>query len=121
MLQQVCASPVLRTPHLDTALQVRSHQHRAEVQDHLPCPAGHHSFDAAQDTIVLLGCKGMFLAQAQLTIHQNPQVLFGRAVFCPYTLQLVLIVRAATTQLPDPALRFVEPLEVLLGSLLKSI
>jgi len=27
---------VLRTPHLDAVLQVRPHQHRVEVQEHLP-------------------------------------------------------------------------------------
>ena len=30
VLQQVYISPVLRTPHLDAELQVRSHQHGAE-------------------------------------------------------------------------------------------
>ena len=36
LLQQICVSPVLRTPHLDSELQVRSHQCRAEGQDDLP-------------------------------------------------------------------------------------
>ena len=49
-LQQVCVSPVLRIPHLDTVLQVRCHQHRAQGQDHLPHPAA-----AAQDTVGFLG------------------------------------------------------------------
>jgi len=51
ILQQVHASPVLRTSQLDAVLQVRPHQHRVEGQDHLPHPAGHASFDAAQDTV----------------------------------------------------------------------
>ena len=41
-LQQDLVSPVLRTPHLDTVLQVRPHQHRVEVQDHL-CQHASHS------------------------------------------------------------------------------
>ena len=53
MLQQVQVSPVLRTPHLDTVLQVRSHS--AEERDHLPGPAGHAAFDAAQGMVGLLG------------------------------------------------------------------
>ena len=33
-LQQVCVSPVLRTPHLDTVLQMSFHQSRAQGQHH---------------------------------------------------------------------------------------
>jgi len=47
VLQQVHVFAVLRILHLDAVLQVRSHQCRAEGQDHLPRPAGHASFDAA--------------------------------------------------------------------------
>ena len=75
-LQHVLVPPVLRTPHLDAVLQVRSHQCRAEGQDHLPCPAGHTSFDAAQVTIGFLSYKGILLAHAQLAINQHPQVFF---------------------------------------------
>lgn len=52
-------------------------QHREEGQDHLPCPAGHTSFGASQDTVGLLGYEGTLLAHVQLPIHQYPQVLFG--------------------------------------------
>ena len=48
-LQQVHVSPVPRAPKLDAVLQVRSLQCRAEEQDHIPHPAGHAAFDAAQD------------------------------------------------------------------------
>ena len=34
--QQVYASPVLRTPHLDAVLQVMPQQHGIERQDHHP-------------------------------------------------------------------------------------
>ena len=59
---------------------VRSHQRRAEEQDHLPCPAGHASFDAAQDMVGLLGCKSTLLARVQLLIHQYFQVFFGSQI-----------------------------------------
>ena len=55
-LQQVRVFPVLRTPELDAGLQTGSHQSRVEGQNHLPRPAGHASFEAAQDTVGLLGC-----------------------------------------------------------------
>ena len=84
-LQQLCVSPVLRTPHLDILLQVRSHQCRAEGQDHCLC---HMSCHTAQDTVGCLGCEGTLLAQVQLAIHQ---VFFGRAVLYPFVTHLVLI------------------------------
>ena len=62
VLQEICIFLVLRTPHLDTVLQVRLHQHRAERQDQLSSPAGCVSFDAAQDTVGFLGCEGTWLA-----------------------------------------------------------
>ena len=57
-LQQIRISPALRTSHLDAVLQMRSHQHRVEGQDHLPYPAGHTAFVAAQDMVGFLGCEG---------------------------------------------------------------
>jgi len=92
VLQQVHVCPV--TPHLDTVLQVRSHQCRAEGQDHLPHPAGHNSFDAVQDMVGFLSCKGTLLDHVQLPIHHYPQVLFGRAVLL-FILQILLIVGVA--------------------------
>lgn len=37
-----------------------------------PWPAGHSSFDAAQDTIDCLGCELTFLGYVELLISQNP-------------------------------------------------
>ncbi|NXW11080.1 T161B protein, partial [Fregetta grallaria] len=51
LLQQVRVFLVLRVPELDAVLQVGSHQSRVEGQNPLPRPAGHASFDAAQDTV----------------------------------------------------------------------
>ena len=78
---------------------MRPHQSRAEGQDHLPHPAGHASFDAAQDTVVFLGCKGTLLAHAQLAIRPYPQVLSMRAVLNTFIPHLVLVVEAVATQL----------------------
>jgi len=61
-LDALHVSPVLRTPYLDTVLQVSPHQCCAERQDHLPRPAGHTSFDAAQDMVGFLICEGTVLA-----------------------------------------------------------
>ena len=55
---------------MDPVLQVRSHQHGVEGQDHPLCPAGHISFDAAQDMVDFLGCEGTLLAHVQLPIQQ---------------------------------------------------
>ena len=60
-------------PLLDT-VQVRSHLHRVEGQDHLPQPTGHACFDAAQDLIGSVGCEGTLLAHVKFSIHQQPQV-----------------------------------------------
>jgi len=54
--------------------QKRPHQCRLEGQDHLPWPAVHTSFDAAQDMAGFLGCESILLAHVQLAIHQYPQV-----------------------------------------------
>ena len=62
ILQQVYVSSVLRTLHTDAVLLVRSHQQRRKGQDHLPCPAGHASFDAAQDMVGFLVWEGTLLA-----------------------------------------------------------
>ena len=82
-LQQAHVSPILRTPHLDAVLQVRSHQGRVERENHFPQIADHASFDAAQDMVCFLGCEGTVLAHVQLPIHQYPQVLFDRAALNP--------------------------------------
>ena len=121
MLQQVYVSHILRTLHLDTVLQVRPHQHRVEEQDHLPRPAGHSSFDAAQDTIGFLGCKGALLVHLQLAIHQYPQVFFGRAALNPFISQFVSVVDVASTQMQDLSFGFVEAHEIHLGPLLKPV
>ena len=48
---------VLRATDLDTGLQKRPHNGRAEGDNPLPLPAGHPSSDAAQDAVGLRGRK----------------------------------------------------------------
>ncbi|KAK4823365.1 hypothetical protein QYF61_001713 [Mycteria americana] len=97
LLQQFHVLFVLRAPELDAVLQVRSHQSRVEGQNHLPRPAGHTSFDAAQDKVGRLGCKRTLPAHVQLFIHQYPQVLFRRAALDHIIPQPVLIPRIVPT------------------------
>ncbi|KAK4815575.1 LOW QUALITY PROTEIN: hypothetical protein QYF61_004092 [Mycteria americana] len=110
---------VLRAPELDAVLQVRSHQSGVEGQNHLPRPAGHASFDAARDTVGLLGCERTLSAHVQLFIHQYLQVLFCRAALDHIIPQSVLKLRIAPTQ--DPALGLVEPHELHTGPLLQLV
>ncbi|KAK4810951.1 hypothetical protein QYF61_013359 [Mycteria americana] len=120
-LQQACVFLVLGTPELDAVLQVGSHQSRVGGQNHLPRPAGHASFDAAQDTIGFLGCEYTLLAHVQLFIHQYPQVLLCRAVLNPFIPQSVLIMGIALTQVQALALGLVELHEGHMGPLLKPV
>jgi len=78
-------SLVLVTPGLDTALQMWLHKSRVEVDNHLSHTAGHSSFDAAQDIVGLPNCKSTLLAQVQLFIHQDPQVLLQRAALYEFS------------------------------------
>ncbi|KAK4824151.1 hypothetical protein QYF61_011229 [Mycteria americana] len=112
LLQQVHVFCVLRAPELDAGLQVGSHQSRAEGQNHLPRPAGHASFDAAQGTVGLLGCEHTLSAHVQLFIHQYPRVLLCRAAFNPFIPQPVLTPGVALTWVQDLALSLIEPHEV---------
>ncbi|PKU46894.1 hypothetical protein llap_2788 [Limosa lapponica baueri] len=117
---EVHVFPVLRAPELDTVLQVESHQSGVEGENLFPKPAGHASFDAAQDAVGLLGCKSTLLAHVQLFIHQYPQTLLFRSVLNPFIPQPVLILGVALTQVQDPALGL-EPHEALTGLLLKLV
>lgn len=78
-------------------------------------------FDAAQDTVGLLGCEGTLLAHVQLPIHQYPRIFFGRELLNPFIPQPVLVLDVTLTQAEDLALGFVEPHEVLLSPLLKPV
>jgi len=76
-------------------------------------------FDAAQNTIGLLGCECTLVAHVQLFIHQYPQVLLGRAALNPFIPQSELIAGFAPIHVWDLALGLIEPHEVHTGPLLK--
>ncbi|KAK4830124.1 hypothetical protein QYF61_008551 [Mycteria americana] len=111
LLEQVHVFLVLGTPELDTVLQEGSH--RVEGENHLPRPAGHTSFYAAQGTIGVLGCKRTLLSHVQVFIHQ--------AALNPFIPQPVPELGIAPTQVQDLALGLVELHEVLTGPLLKPV
>jgi len=98
MLQYLHSLLVLGAPGLGAVLQVVPHEGRVKGDSHFHCSAGHPSFDAAQDTIGLLGCKCALLAHVYLFIHQNPQVLLCRAALSEFFSQFVYISRITLTQ-----------------------
>ena len=85
------------SPDLDAILQTGPHKERTKGDNPLPLPAGHHSFDAAQNTFGCLGCKRTLLAHVQLFIHQDPQVLIHRTALSEFS-QSVLISGIASTK-----------------------
>jgi len=93
---------------------VGSHQSRAEGQNPLRQPAGHTSFDAAQDTVGPLGYERTLLGHVQVFIRQYPEVLL-RAALNLFSAQPVLVLVYALTHVQDPALGFVELHEVHTG------
>jgi len=90
---------------------------RAEWQNHLPRPAGHASFDAAQDMVGFLGCERTLSAHAQLFISRYPQVLLVRAALSPMIPQPALVLGLAPAHVQDLELVFVESHEVHIGPL----
>jgi len=117
-LQQVHVFPVRGAPELDTGLQVGSDQSTVIGQNPLPQPAHHTTFDAAQDTVSLLGCKCTLLGHVQFFIHHYPQVLLSRAALNPFILQPLSILGVAPAHEQDHACDLVEPWEVHTGPLL---
>jgi len=107
---------VLRAAELDAGLQMGSHQSGAEGQNPLPRPAGHAAFNAAHDTVGLLGRERSLSPDVQLFIHQYPEVLLGRAALNPYIPHPVLIPGFGPTHVQDPAVGLVEPHEAVLVS-----
>jgi len=98
LLQQPHILLVLGASGLDSVLQMGPHEGRVEGGNHLPLPAGHHSFDSTQDTVGLLGCKCALLANVQLLVHQDPQVFLGRGALKEFISQSVFVSRIAPTQ-----------------------
>ncbi|KAK4822675.1 hypothetical protein QYF61_019042 [Mycteria americana] len=120
-LQQVHVLLMLGTPEPNAVLQVGSHESRVEGENHLPRPAGHASFDAAQDTVGLLGCKHTLPGHVELLINQHPWVLLLRAALNPFSAQPVFVLWIAPTHVQDLALGFVELHELHTGPPLKPV
>jgi len=60
---------------LNMTLLMGPHEGREEGDNHLLDPAGCLSFDSAQDTVGLPGCKSTLLTHVQLSDHQDPKDL----------------------------------------------
>lgn len=56
-------------PELNAVLHMGFHKSKIEGENHFPCPAGHCSFDAAQDAADFLGCMCTLPAH----VHQYPK------------------------------------------------
>ncbi|KAK4831140.1 hypothetical protein QYF61_015443 [Mycteria americana] len=121
LLQQVHVLLMLGVPELKAVLQVGSHKSEVERENHLPRPAGHTSFDAAQDTVGFLGCKGTLSGHVELLINQYPQVLLLRAALNPFSAQPVFVLGIAPTHVQDFAFGLVELHEVRTGPALKPV
>jgi len=106
-LQQVHVLLVLGAPELDTGFEVGSHQSRAEGRNHLPRPAGHSAFDAAQDTMLDFSAVS---THCRLTSRFS-STSTPKAALNSFIPQPVLIPGVAPTHVQDPALEPVEPHE----------
>ena len=92
---------------------------RVERNKHLSQPAGHTSFNGAQDAAGLLSYKCTLLARVEPFILQNPQVLLCKAALNGSFSQSVLIPGIALAQVQHLALALVECHEVHISLLFK--
>lgn len=79
---------------MDAALQMGSHEGRAEGQNSLPHPAGQAAWDSAQDPIAFLGFEH---TSTDHVIYQHPHALLPEAIFNPFSTQPVFAL-----ELPGP-------------------
>jgi len=93
---------------------------RAEGLNHRPQCAGHAAFDAAQDTVHLLGCECTLQGHVDLLVNQQPQDLL-RAALNPFSAQPAFVLGIAPTHVQDLACVFVELLELCTGPSLKPV
>lgn len=106
-------------PELKAVVHVGSQESRVQRENHLHPPAGHVSFDAAQDTVSFLDCKCALLVYVQFFISQQPQDLLLRATLNPFISQSVLMF--GTTQAQYRALSSVELHVLYARTLLKPV
>ena len=87
-------------------LNLRPQKCRVDGDKHLPHPPGHLSFDGAQNTVGLLSCECMLLANVMIFIHE---ALFHRAPLSELFSQSIHLSGIAIAQVQDLALGLVEP------------
>ena len=71
--------------------------------------------------VCLLACEGTLLAHVQLPIHQYLQVILDWVALSSFTLQHILVVDIASTQVQHLAFRLTELYEIHLNPLLKPV
>lgn len=120
-LHTYCVLLVLRTSKLDAVFQVGSQKSRVEGKNNLLQPTDHVFLDATQDTIGLLGCQHILLAQMESCINRHPQILLLRTVLRPFSTQPVPMLGIASTQVQDLACGLVEHHKVDMGPPLKPV
>lgn len=80
-LYPIHVSLVHRSPELDKACQLQSHQWWAEGKDYLFCPAGSTLSHKAQDVIGPPRHKGSLLAHVPLIFNQGPRSFPAKLLF----------------------------------------
>jgi len=103
MLQQVYISPVLRTLHLDTVLQVRPHQAQSREAGSPPSPCQLRFFWCSPGYSWLSVLRGHTAGSCPASHPSVPSGLFDRAAPNPFISQLVLVVSVALIQVEDLA------------------
>lgn len=68
-------------PDLNAVLQMGPQKGRAKGDSHFPHPAGHFSFDTAQNTAGLIGCKRILLAHVKVQVVSTAPVFWGTVCF----------------------------------------
>ena len=94
--------------HLKSLICHGTSQGQSRGGNHLTLPAGHPSFDAAQDTVGLLSCMHSFLDCVKFFIYQHPHGLLRRAAFNKFFSHPVHVPRITLTQVQHLALSPVE-------------
>lgn len=109
---------VLRTPELEAALQVGSHESGIEGKNHLPRPTYHTAFDAPQDMTDLLGYKSTLLGHVQIFIYLKT---FSSGLLWISSLPKLICTWNYCDQVQDLALNLIESHETHMGPLLKLV
>lgn len=93
---------VVRSPQLNTAIEVLPHRGRVQGDDHLPVPAGNTVSYASQDATELLGHLGTLLTHVQLSVGLHLR-LVSLTVFQPLCPNPVVLPEVVVAEVQDPA------------------